>query len=89
MCTQGGPGYFKVRRKQCGRKFFHIKRHPDVVSKVRRVSDMVTSHVGRGDRVTDHEMSELSRLVATSMPKDSLAWKYGAQPEEGCVCVGR
>lgn len=47
--------------KQC-EKVFHIKRHPDVVSKVRRVFTRVTSHVGRGDRVTDHEMSELKQV---------------------------
>lgn len=33
--------------KQC-EKVFHIKRHPDVVSKVRRVFTRVTSHVGGG-----------------------------------------
>ena len=49
--------------KQC-EKVFHIKRHPDVVSKVRRVFTPVTSRVGRMERVTDHEMSELKQVGA-------------------------
>ena len=33
-----------------------------MVSKVRRVFTRVTPHVGRGDRVTDREMSELKQV---------------------------